>query len=149
MRAQANDQALVEVKELGASIRSAVAKLYRRFRIERGDGDLGDVASEVLAVLCKTGPQTLKGLSDFQRVTPASMSQVVNRLTSAGYARRDADPEDGRRVIFSATDAGRELFLADRALRHAWFDAQLVGLSEPDRAAVLRVATILSEIAES
>ncbi|GAA1050878.1 hypothetical protein GCM10009569_29970 [Arthrobacter russicus] len=148
LRMSAADKPRVRRKSC-AAVRSAVAGLYRRFRAERGGGDLGDAAAEVLSVLCKSGPQTLKDLSELQRVTPASMSQVVNRLTSAGYAERGGDPRDGRKVIFTATAQGEELFLADRARRHAWFDANLVGLSAADRAALARAAEIMERIAVS
>jgi DNA-binding MarR family transcriptional regulator len=62
-------------------------------------------------------PQTLTELSEHDRVSPASMSQTVNRLTSAGYAVRTRDPSDGRKVLFSATAEGDELAGAARAQR--------------------------------
>src|ERR1700712_3525736 len=88
---------------LGAQVRSTVSRLYRRFRSERPEGTLGDTALEVLTRLYKNGPQTLTQLSDHDQVAPASMSQSVNRLTSAGYAVRTPDPDDRRKVLFSPT----------------------------------------------
>ena len=85
--------------ELGAQVRSAVWRLYRRFRNERPEGSLGDTALEVLTRLHKHGPQTLTELSQYDQVAPASMSQSVNRLTSAGYAVRTPDPNDRQGVV--------------------------------------------------
>lgn len=138
-----------DLAELRQEVSAAVARLYRRFRSERIDGDLGDTAMTVLTHLYKQGPQTLKALSDHERVTPASMSQTVNRLTSAGYAVREADPADGRRVLFRTTPAGDVLVAEDRARRHAWFEAQLRALGEDDRAVLARAAAILRAIADS
>src|ERR1700728_4172010 len=85
-----------EGADLGGQLRSAVGRLYRRFRSERPEGGLGDAALAVLTRLHKHGPQTLTELSEHDRVSPASMSQTVNRLTSAGYGVRARDPGDGR-----------------------------------------------------
>jgi len=126
-----------------------VARLYRRFRSERPEGSLGDTALEVLTRLYKHGPQTLTQLSDHDRVAPASMSQSVNRLTSAGYAIRTADPNDRRKVLFSTTPAGAELAHAARIQRNAWLDAHLRALSPEDQNAIARACALLGDIADS
>ncbi|MFA3837979.1 MarR family winged helix-turn-helix transcriptional regulator [Streptomyces aureus] len=141
--------AKVDETDLGGQVRSAVGRLYRRFRSERPEGGLGDVALEVLTYLHKYGPQTLTELSEQGRVSPASMSQTVNRLTSAGYAVRTRDPDDGRKVLFSATTEGDELASATRAQRNAWLDEQLRALSAEDRTVIARAAALLSSIANS
>src|ERR1019366_4736759 len=84
-----------EGADLGGQVRSTIGRLYRRFRSERPEGTLGDTALEVLTRLHKNGPQTLTQLSEHDHVAPASMSQSVNRLTSAGYAIRT--PSGGSR----------------------------------------------------
>jgi DNA-binding MarR family transcriptional regulator len=135
--------------DLGGQVRSAIGRLYRRFRSERPAGSLGDTALDVLTRLHKHGPQTLTELSEHDRVSPASMSQTVNRLTSAGYAVRTRDPGDGRKVLFSATAEGDELASAARAQRNAWLDQRLQALSAEDRVVIARATAILSRIADS
>lgn len=151
MEKRATDQYSAEADEtdLGGQVRSAVGRLYRRFRNERPEGSLGDAALDVLTRLHKHGPQTLTELSEHNRVSPASMSQIVNRLTSAGYAVRTRDPSDGRKVLFSATAEGDELAGAARAQRNAWLDDQLRALSAEDRAVIARAATLFISIADS
>jgi len=139
----------VEEADLGAQLRSAVGRLYRRFRSERPEGSLGDAALAVLTRLHKHGPQTLTELSEHDRVAPASMSQTVNRLTSAGYAVRTRDPGDGRKVLFSATAEGDELARAARAQRNSWLNEQLRALSAEDRAVIARATALLGSIADS
>ena len=138
-----------DLSELRFAVASAVGRLYRRFRSDRIDGALGDAAITVLTLLYKEGPQTLKALSMHERVTPASMSQTVNRLTSAGYATREPDPDDGRRVLFRTTAAGDRLVAKDRSRRHAWLESQLRELPAKDRATLARAAEILRNIADS
>ncbi|MFD2421858.1 MarR family winged helix-turn-helix transcriptional regulator [Amycolatopsis pigmentata] len=151
MEKRATDQHSAEADEtdLGGQVRSAVGRLYRRFRSERPEGSLGDAALDVLTRLHKHGPQTLTELSEHNRVSPASMSQIVNRLTSAGYAVRTRDPGDGRKVLFSATTEGDELAGAARAQRNAWLDDQLRALSAEDRAVIARAARLFISIADS
>ena len=138
-----------EGTDLGGQVRSAVGRLYRRFRSERPDGSLGDTALAVLTRLHKHGPQTLTELSEHDRVSPASMSQTVNRLTSAGYAVRTGDPDDRRKVLFSTTAEGDELASAARAQRNAWLDQRLQALSAEDRAVIARATALLASIADS
>jgi DNA-binding MarR family transcriptional regulator len=147
--ATGEQSAETEEADLGGQVRSAIGRLYRRFRSERPEGSLGDTALEVLTRLHKHGPQTLTELSEHDRVSPASMSQTVNRLTSAGYAVRARDPGDGRKVLFSATAEGDELASAARAQRNAWLDQRLQALSAEDRAVIARATAILSGIADS
>ena len=135
--------------DLGSQVRSAIGRLYRRFRSERPEGSLGDAALEVLTHLHKRGPRTLTELSEHDRVSPASMSQTVNRLTSAGYAVRTRDAADGRKVLFSTTAEGDELARATRAQRNAWLDQRLRALSAEDRAVIARATVLLSRIADS
>jgi DNA-binding MarR family transcriptional regulator len=138
-----------EGADLGGQVRTAVGRLYRRFRSARPEGDLGDAALAVLTRLHKHGPQTLTELSEHDRVSPASMSQTVNRLTSAGYAVRTRDPGDLRKVLFSTTAEGDELAGAARARRNAWLDQRLQALSAEDRAVIARATALLSSIADS
>jgi DNA-binding MarR family transcriptional regulator len=135
--------------DLGGQVRSAVGRLYRRFRSERPEGSLGDTALAVLTRLHKHGPQTLTELSEHDRVSPASMSQTVNRLTSSGYAVRTRDPDDRRKVLFSTTAEGDELASAARAQRNAWLDQRLQALSAEDRAVIARATALLSSLADS
>ena len=151
MKKNATEEQAAEVEgaDLGGQVRSAVGRLYRRFRSERPEGSLGDAALAILTRLHKHGPQTLTELSEHARVSPASMSQTVNRLTSAGYAVRTRDPDDRRKVLFSTTAEGDELASAARAQRNAWLDQRLQALSAEDRAVIARATALLSRLAGS
>jgi DNA-binding MarR family transcriptional regulator len=47
-------------------------------------------------------------------VTSGAMTNRINRLEARGLVSRQADPEDGRRVVVALSDPGRKL--VDRAL---------------------------------
>ena len=67
-KATEEQPAEVAAADLGGQVRSAVGRLYRRFRSERPEGGLGDAALAVLTRLHKHGPQTLTELSEHDRV---------------------------------------------------------------------------------
>jgi len=133
--------------DLSAELRSAVSRVYRRFRSERAHGELGDAAVNVVLHLQKEGAQSLTALSEHARVTPGSMSQTVNRLTEAGYAVRRPDPGDGRRVLFALTPEGDALARELRARSTAWFDGELDRFTPQERALLREAAVLLERIA--
>jgi DNA-binding MarR family transcriptional regulator len=135
--------------ELNADIRTAVARLYSRFRSERLPGEIADAALFVLTLLRKHGPLTLTELSDRARVTPASMSQTVNKLTADGYAVRRRDADDGRRVLFFITDPGVVIADASRRHRENWLNARLEALTPAQRRTLAEASQILRDIADS
>ena len=57
MEKRATDQYSAEADEtdLGGQVRSAVGRLYRRFRNERPEGSLGDAALDVGAISATKG----------------------------------------------------------------------------------------------
>lgn len=48
-------------------------------------------------------------LARFLHVTPATVTRVVQRMESTGFLRREADPEDSRRVRLHLTPKGRKV----------------------------------------
>jgi DNA-binding MarR family transcriptional regulator len=133
---------------LGAAVRGTVVRLWRRFRSERPNGELGDAALDVLTQLWKLGPRTLTELSDDHHVAPGSMSQSVNRLTASGYAERTPDPKDRRKVQLVVTPAGIEVAARARAARHAWLDGRLATLTAEERRIVSRACELLDRVSE-
>jgi DNA-binding MarR family transcriptional regulator len=136
------------IQELGAELRTAIARIYSRFRSERADGELGDAAIAVLTGLDKNGAMTLTQLSERARVTAGSMSQTVNRLADGGYLTRRPDPSDGRRVLLEATESGKRIGAAARAHREGWMTARLAELTDEERATLARAAELMRRVAD-
>lgn len=135
--------------ELNDELRIAVMRLSRRIRLERADDDVTDGKLSVLFVLWKEGAQTLGSLSEHERVTPPSMNRTVNALVEAGLVTRSPAPDDGRKVLIEATDAGIEVARETKRRRVAWFARRLEGLDAVQRAALEAAAPILRELADS
>ena len=135
--------------DLGMDVAGAVFRLARRLRAERIDDQLGDTQYAVLFFLTREGPHSLKELSIRERVTPPSMNQTVNALETAGYVERRDDPDDRRKVLLAATEAGISMAKQTRRLRHAWINARLKELTPAQRESVQRAALVLQELADS
>jgi DNA-binding MarR family transcriptional regulator len=130
-------------------LRLAVMRLARRLRLERAEGDIADGQLSVLFVLWKEGPLTLSALAEYERVTPPSMNRTVNALVESGLVIRAASPDDGRKVLVTATDAGAAIAQETKRRRIAWFARQLDELDAAERAALLAAEPILRKLADS
>ncbi|QYJ17084.1 hypothetical protein Rxycam_02921 [Rubrobacter xylanophilus DSM 9941] len=83
-------------------------------------GSLGINATDLqcVNVLSQRGAMTVGQLAEVTGLTPGAITGVVDRLEGAGYARRERDPEDRRRVIVSLS-GGREISPMFDAVRRA------------------------------
>ena len=108
--------------------------------------DLSLTTASTLATLDRDGPQRLSDLAVREGVTQPSMTALVTRLERDGLATRGADPSDGRAVVVTLTDAGRDVLTARRTRRASRL-AELLDHLEPDeRAAVDAAAGALSRL---
>jgi DNA-binding MarR family transcriptional regulator len=69
---------------------------------------------QVLGMLRWVGPITLGHLGDRLWITPATVTNSIDRLEAAGLCRRVSHPEDARSTLAEITAKGRRLF--DRAV---------------------------------
>ncbi|WP_019926656.1 MarR family winged helix-turn-helix transcriptional regulator [Nocardia sp. BMG111209] len=109
----------VDVEELAVALRASVGLLARRLREMPAAGELTLSERSALSRLEGGGPVTSSALAKLERVSPQSMGATVRALEQRGLVERRADPDDGRRVLLSATDAARELVGQRRTQRAA------------------------------
>lgn len=108
--------------------------------------DLSLTTASTLATLDRDGPQRLSDLAVHEGVTQPSMTALVSRLERDGLATRGADPSDGRAVVVTLTDAGRDVLVERRTRRAARLAALLDHLEPDERAAVDAAAGALSRL---
>jgi DNA-binding MarR family transcriptional regulator len=122
-------------------------RLRRRLAAERHpDNELSMSQMAVLAALFRSGEQTVGDLAAVERVQPPSMTRAVNHLEDAGYVARRPHESDGRQVLVSLSDLGRQTLLADRARRDAWLTRRLAELTPEQRAVLRQAAPILDKL---
>ena len=61
----------------------------------------------MLLTFSRTGELPLKVIGSRLMVHPTSVTNAIDRLTTAGYVERRPNPADGRGVLAGITDAGR------------------------------------------
>jgi DNA-binding MarR family transcriptional regulator len=75
------------------------------------------------------------------------MAATVAELESAGLVGRTADPDDGRKVLVTVTNEGRETLARERANSQQWLGAALAErLSPTEQADLARVVSLLERL---
>jgi DNA-binding MarR family transcriptional regulator len=131
-----------------AELRATLGLLYRRLRQTRATGELSLPESSALSRLDHHGPTTGANLARLEQVSPQSIAATLQSLETKGLIRRASDPDDGRRVILSLTEAGRETVHSKRAVRTEQLTRALAALSADERAQLIAVLPVLEHLAQ-
>jgi DNA-binding MarR family transcriptional regulator len=102
---------------LALELRLAVGLLRRRLRQSPIEDDLTLPETAALARLDRGGPSTSSALAREEQISPQSMGATLAGLEARGLIARAPDPDDGRRVVLSLSDAGRQAVRDRRAAR--------------------------------
>jgi DNA-binding MarR family transcriptional regulator len=142
---------------VGAAI-TAVMTLYPRIYFACHTRHVRDPQSQrllsrhqasILDHLDEVDAMSMTDLAGHMGVTVATMSLAIDRLERKGYARRERDPLDGRRVLLRATPAGMRLREAKSVLDPVRVEQVLAQLSPGDRAAALKGLHLLARASEA
>jgi DNA-binding MarR family transcriptional regulator len=107
----------LDVEQVAAALYVSIGLLRRRLRQLQVEGELTSPETAALSRLDRGGPTTSAALARLEQITPQSMGATLASLEARGLLARAADPEDGRRVILSVTEAGREVLRSRRNAR--------------------------------
>jgi DNA-binding MarR family transcriptional regulator len=144
----AADREIADADTTIATLRAAVLVLSRRMRYHQASDDISTSETAVLARLGR-GPTTPSQLAKAEHVRPPSMTRTIERLEERGYVRRESDPDDGRQVLVSRTDAGDEFIRRSRDLRTAWLAAHFDSLDPADQDSLRGAADALRRLSET
>ena len=106
-----------DAEQVAAALRVSVGLLVRQLRQAQADGELTLPQFAALARLDRGGPATASALAKQEQISPQSMGATVAALEARGLVDRASDPDDGRRVVLSITDAGLQVFRERRGAR--------------------------------
>jgi DNA-binding MarR family transcriptional regulator len=98
-----------DANEVAGALRVSVGLLVRWLRQAKSAGDLTLPESTALARLDRGGPMTSAALAKVEQISPQSMGATLSGLENRGFIERRPDPEDGRRILMSLTDAGLQV----------------------------------------
>jgi len=134
---------------LARDLRAFVSKLKRRLRDQADVGDLTPSQTSALLRLEADGQATTSGLARAEGMRPQSMAPIVAALESAGLIAGAPDPADGRRTLFSLTDACRRMIAEGRAARNDWLARTLnARLSARERDEVAKAVGLLMRLVD-
>jgi len=133
---------------LATTLRDSIVRLNRRLRQVRPLGDVTQSQLSALTSLELAGALTPRELAEAERVQPPTLTKIVAKLEQLGLVQRAPHPTDGRQVVLSATDAGREVFTEHRRARDEWLTNQLAGLTAEEQATLNAAAAILTRLAK-
>jgi DNA-binding MarR family transcriptional regulator len=136
-------------EQAAATLRATLGPLYRQLRQAHDGGNLSMPESSALSRLERGGPMPAADLAKLERISPQSIAATLQRLEARGLVQRAPDPTDGRRVILSPTDSGRDAVHARRARRQERLTRALAQLSGPERAQLVSALPLLQRIADA
>jgi DNA-binding MarR family transcriptional regulator len=99
----------VDADDLAATLFADISLIARRLRQAHAPGELSLPERSALSRLDRGGPATAAELARADQITPQAMGTTLAVLERRGFVERRRDPDDGRRVIMSLTEAGREV----------------------------------------
>ncbi|MFD0398599.1 MarR family winged helix-turn-helix transcriptional regulator [Kitasatospora sp. NPDC059811] len=130
-----------ETLELAAELRAAIGDLVRSLR--PGD-ELPQNQAGVLGLLVRDERAcTVAELAEHQRVRHQSMARTVALLTEAGLVTQQPHPTDGRKLLVTATGAGRAALLEQRARREERIATAIEARLTPEERLALRAGVDL------
>ncbi|MFI5779937.1 MarR family winged helix-turn-helix transcriptional regulator [Nocardia sp. NPDC051570] len=83
--------------------------ITRRARQTQTPGGLSLPERATLAQLDRGGPASSADMARAAQITPQAMGTTLTALEERGFVDRRRDPADGRRIIMSLTESGREM----------------------------------------
>jgi DNA-binding MarR family transcriptional regulator len=136
-------------RDAAAELRATLGLLYRRLRQTRDVGDLTLPESTALSRLDRHGPITAAELARLEQVSPQSIGATVQSLQARELIDRAPDPGDGRRMILSLTQAGRETVYSKRTARTEQLTRALAELTAEEQGQLLAAIPALRHLAEA
>ena len=107
----------VDPSRIAAALLEGISLLVRRVRQVAAAGELRMPERHALSRLERGGPTTSSELARQEQITAQAMGATLSALQARGLVERRADPDDGRRVVLSVTDAGRQALKDKRDAR--------------------------------
>ena len=139
----------LDVHDVAAALRVSMGLLLRRLRQVGVPGELTVPETSALARLDRNGPAASSELARAEQISPQSMGATLSALEARGLVARDPDARDGRRIVLSVTEAGRQLLTDKRDARTERLARALAaGFTQEELGQLMAAAPLLERLAE-
>lgn len=136
---------------VAAALLASLSVLVRRVRQVPVDGGLTMPERTALSRLDRLGPTTSSALAREAQITAQAMGATLGTLRDRGLVERRRDPDDGRRVVLTVTDAGRQALKDKRNARAELIARALTGgtFTEAELGHLAAAAPLLERLAQN
>jgi DNA-binding MarR family transcriptional regulator len=139
-----------DVDQVAAVLRVSIGLLLRRLRQVQPEGELTLPESSAMVRLDRGGPATASALARQEQISPQSMGATLAALETRGLVERRPDPDDGRRIVLSVTEAGRQAVRDKRTARAEQLARALSdGFTPAELRQLMAAAPLLERLAQS
>jgi DNA-binding MarR family transcriptional regulator len=132
---------------LASELRVAVGRLARRIKQLYEDGEVTFSETSVLSRLEREGRVTPRRLADGEHVRPQAIVAILNSLERQHFVERVPDPGDGRQVLITLKDAGREALSAQGSVVNHALAKAMTELGASEREQVKRAIPLIERLA--
>jgi len=138
-----------QIEEVAAALQVSIGLLRRQLRQAQAPGELTLPETSALARLDRGGSSTSAALARREQISPQSMGATLAGLEARGLVARSPDPQDGRQVVISVTEAGLELLRARRNARTEQLSNALAdGFSASELEQLMEAAPLIERLAQ-
>ena len=123
------------------------ASLVTRLLVKGSRHELSRTEGGVLRTL-SAGPRRITELAELEGLAQPSMTLLVRRLEERGWVKRDRQPDDGRVVVISITDAGTTALELFRDEYRAVLRAHIGTMSDEQLAALEQATETLGSLVD-
>jgi DNA-binding MarR family transcriptional regulator len=135
-----------ELRRFRTQMRMLGRRLRRELPPVRG---VSRSAVQVLRIVARAPELSPSDVAERLRMTSSNVAAALRELETAGLVGRGRDPEDGRRVRLSITDAGAEAVACVHAERDTWLGRATEALLTADeQLALLGAGALMQRLAE-
>jgi DNA-binding MarR family transcriptional regulator len=127
----------------------AIGQIVRRLRTEVNPGELTLSQSSALGRLGRAGWLTTADLARIESVKPQSMSATLASLEQEGLVERQADPVDGRQVLFGLTPSGVEARRQRGIAKRKWLLSAIAKLSLDEQQTLFAAIDLIKRLGDS
>jgi DNA-binding MarR family transcriptional regulator len=137
-------------EDVAAALLVSMSLFRRRMRQVPVQEELTLPETAALSRLDRSGPTTASAMARAEQISPQSMGATLGALESRGLVDRRPDPEDGRRVVLSVTEAGRALLRDKRTARIQQIAQVLAAEFTPEELrGLMAAAPLIERLAQS
>jgi DNA-binding MarR family transcriptional regulator len=136
--------------EVAAALLASLGVLLRRVRQVPAPGELTMPERSALSHLDRSGPITSSALAREVQITAQAMGTTISALRARGLIERRPDPDDGRRVVLTVTEAGSQALKNKRDARTELIASALTGgtFTPTELARLAAAAPLLERLAQ-